>query len=396
MVVSSVVFSAEESMEATPGLEQYDNQLNIEPLWSDRVSVSFGKRYIKLRPQQFGDAVYSADWRGEVLAHQLESGELLWQKSLEGIITGGVTASDEMVLLGGAEGEVIALHPQSGELLWRSQLSSEILAPPLHGGGYVVVHSNDGYIYGLSAQTGEQQWVYQYKVPALTLRGTSSPVLSGNLVVVGLDNGRLVALDLQSGSVSWEQTIAVPQGRSELQRMVDIDATPLLIDGMLYVVSFQGRVAALEASSGRVVWIRDFSSYSGMDADHENLYVSDSEGVVYAINRQNGASLWKQEQLKALILSHPVVSQAEVIVAADDGYLYWLSRQSGELLSRISSKELVARLKGMEWNLWTDYDRSGLPEFYDEDVGINIAPQRLSDGSLLVLDNQGYLTRFSH
>lgn len=377
-------------------LAEYDNQLSTDPLWSERISVSFGKRFIKLQTIQSGNVVYSIDWRGAVYALDLDSGERLWRKEIGEIVSGGIGGTQQLLLLGTTEGEVVALDPLNGDEVWRSQLSSEILSVPLVAEGRVVVHSNDGYVYGLSASNGEQQWAYQYKVPALTLRGTSSPVYSNGLVQVGLDNGKLVALDVRSGSVRWEQTIAVPEGRSELQRMVDIDAAPIQIGDSLYVVSYQGRIAALDSASGRVIWIRDLSSYSGMVADNQNLYVSDELGHISAINLASGATIWKQKKLESLQLTRPLVKQNRLIAAAEDGYLYWMDTDSGELLSRTSVKELAARLRGLEWDLWNDYDRSGLPDFYDEDIGINAAPQLLDDGSLLVLDNQGYLTRFTY
>jgi len=384
------------SSEQQQALMAYDNVLPIEPLWSQRISVSFGKRYIKLQAMQIGDVVYSADWRGALYAVALESGELLWRHDVGDIVSGGVGGNEKLLLLGTNEGEIVALNPLDGKEIWRSQLSSEILSSPLVAEGRIVVHSNDGYVYGLSASDGKQQWAYQYKVPALTLRGTSSPIYSGGLVQVGLDNGKLVALDVKSGSARWEQTIAVPEGRSELQRMVDIDTAPLHIGNTLYVVSYQGRVAALDNMSGRVIWIRDFSSYNGMASDAQNLYVADESGDISAINLASGATLWKQQKLAGLGLTRPLISQGKLIVAARDGYLYWMDTESGELLSRTSVKALAARLRGLEWDLWDDYDRSGLPDFYDEDIGINAAPQQLDDGSLLVLDNQGHLTRFSH
>ncbi len=398
VVVSSTAMAAKKSPQLIQQemLAEFDNRLATEPLWSKRISVSLGKRFIKLQSVQSGDVLYSADWRGAVYAIDSTSGETLWQHQVGEIVSGGLTLASGLLLLGTSEGRLIALTSADGTEVWRSQLSSEILSVPLLADGHVVVHSNDGYVYGLSASDGEQLWAYQYKVPALTLRGTSAPIYTGGLVLVGLDNGKLVALDIQSGSVRWLQTVAVPKGRSELQRMVDIDATPIKVGNVVYVVSYQGRVAALDIATGRVIWIREFSSFGGMAADSESLYVSDAEGHVSAINQATGATLWTQRKLAGLELTRPLISKGVLIVAADDGYLYWLATDSGELLSRSAVKEIAARLQGMEWDLWDDYDRSALPDFYDEDIGINVAPQQLNDGSLLVLDNLGYLTRFSH
>ncbi len=398
VVVSSMAVAAKKSPQQIQQemLAEFDNRVATEPHWSKRISVSLGKRFIKLQSAQGDGVLYSADWRGVIYALDSVNGEILWQHQVGEIVTGGLTLASGLLLLGTSEGKLIALKPADGTEVWRSQLSSEILSAPLLADGHVVVHSNDGYVYGLSASDGEQLWAYQYKVPALTLRGTSAPIYAGGLVLVGLDNGKLVALDIQSGSVRWLQTVAVPKGRSELQRMVDIDAAPVKVGNAVYVVSYQGRVAALDIATGRVIWIREFSSFGGMVADSESLYVSDADGHVSAINQATGATLWTQRKFAGLELTQPLISKGVLVVAADDGYLYWLATDSGELLSRSAVKEIAARLQGMEWDLWDDYDRSALPDFYDEDIGINVAPQQLNDGSLLVLDNLGYLTRFSH
>jgi outer membrane protein assembly factor BamB len=376
-------------------LSVYDNKITLEPIWSKKLGVGYGMRYLRLVPTHDEETVYGVDWRGELFAFDKSTGEERWQIELPSHLTGGLSFGQQMVVIGGGDGSVYAIDRADGEVRWRSKVSSEVLSRSVIAGGIVVVHTNDGKVTGLNGDNGKTLWTYQYKVPVLTLRGASSPLMiDESRVVVGLANGKLVLLDVRTGVVLWEQTVATPQGRSELQRMVDVDANPLLIGNTIYTVAYQGRIAAMDVSSGRIIWTRDMSSYTGMSGDDRLLYVSDADGNVHGVDRFNGAMLWKQDKLQSLSLTEPLLFKGQLIVGAKDGYLYWLSTEDGAIVSRTAVQEIADRLLGMEWDLWEDYTGSGLPDFFKEDTGINVAPVVVDGEMLLSADNQGRITAF--
>ncbi len=315
-------------------LTEFVPVLNIREKWSKRLGDGTDELFLKLTPVVVGEVVYAAERDGHVYALELNSGDRLWKTDIDRQISGGPGAGQNLIVLGTSNGEVVALGPENGKILWTSQVSSEILAQPRTDGGVVVVRTGDGKVYGLSAPDGRQLWVYDRSEPVLTLRGTSAPLLAEGLAVTGFDNGRLVALDVQSGKQVWESRIAIPRGRSDLERMVDIDAEPVLMGDTIYVSTFQGHVAAVALRSGEVLWTRELSSHAGIGVDEQHVYISDANSHVLALNRYSGESVWQQEQLANRSITAPVSNGRYVIVCDLEGYVHWLHADYGDFIAR--------------------------------------------------------------
>src|SRR5690606_26136777 len=232
---------------------------------------------------------------------------------------------------------------ETGEVQWRAQVSSEILSPPLRSGGVVVVRTNDGKVFGLSGVTGERLWVYDRTVPALTLRGTSAPAIAAGAVIAGFDVGRVAALDLGTGRLLWETSVATARGRSELERMVDIDSDPVILDGVIYVTTYQGQLAALQLETGRILWSRAVSSHTGFTADDNHIYLTDADSHVWAFDRYTGGVAWKNEKLHARMATGPASVGDYVVVGDLQGYLHWLRKEDGEFAARtqLTKKRII-------------------------------------------------------
>jgi outer membrane protein assembly factor BamB len=305
----------------------------VSELWSYDVGPA-GSLNERLQVAVADGRAFVASGDGVLVALDAASGEPLWRRNLERPLSGGPAAGDGLVVIGSREGELFGLSADNGETLWSATLSSEILAPADIGQGVVVVRTNDGRLFALEPESGARRWVYDRNVPPLSLRGHSSPVLVGGGVVAGFDNGRLAALTLDEGTPVWEATIGVPQGRTDLERMVDIDADPVIDGTDVYAASYQGRLAALDLRTGRIGWAREISVHSGLTVDESRVYVSDDQGYIWALDRATGASVWRQDALSGLEITAPVVFGDHVVVAAGDGNLYWLSRRDGSIIDR--------------------------------------------------------------
>ncbi len=249
-------------------------------------------------------------------------------------MSGGVGAGYGLILVGTLRGEVIALDVSNGEERWRSQVGSEVLSAPAVNGDVVAVQTQDDRVLALEIDTGTQRWSYESSPAVLTLRGTSAPLLTNQLVVAGLSTGKVVALDTRGGLPVWEQRIAIPQGRSELERVVDIDGGLLLSGGTLYVASFQGRAAALELESGRILWQRDASTSAGVALGYGSVYVSQADGTVLGIDERSTTVLWSNDSLARRGLSGPEVFSSYVTVGDKEGYLHLLSQVDGRFVAR--------------------------------------------------------------
>ncbi len=303
-----------------------------------------GKYFSELRAGVEVDALYAADIEGHVWSHSLDTGKRLWSVNTKARIASGPSVSGDLVLVGTLDAEVIALKRADGSEVWRAPLSSEVLGPPVGDGNVVVARSVDGRVFGLSAADGQRLWNFDRSVPELVLRGLSKPIISGSSVIVGMENGRLVSLSLADGEAQWEQPIAVPQGRTVLDRLVDIDGDMIEGDDCLYVASFGGEVACLSPTSGEVAWRRGVKSYNALALGGGKLLVSDESGVVWALDARSGAAAWKQEGLLYRKLSPPIYFHGYVVVGDFEGYLHWLDPSDGKIVARtrLGSDPIVA------------------------------------------------------
>lgn len=326
-------------------LSKFSEEVQLEKQWSRSIGEGQGDTWNQLELAAEGDILFAADIEGLVVAMNRESGAVLWERELDKPVSGGVGAGYGLVLVGTLKGEVIALDSVNGEVKWRARVGSEVLAAPVSNGDVVVVQTQDDHLVALDAASGERRWIYESTPAVLTLRGTGAPVVTNRLVVAGLSSGKVIALDAQRGIPVWEQRVAVAQGRSELERMVDIDGGLLLSGGTLYVVTYQGQLAALDLQSGRPLWQRQASSYVGVALGFGNVYLSDASGTVEGVDERSTSALWSNESLARRQLTAPAVFSSNVAVGDLEGYLHLLSQVDGRFVGRerVDSDGLRAR-----------------------------------------------------
>lgn len=318
--------------------------IHPELWWKNTKSSGVGKSDAKLRLALSDREIVVADNKGKILALDRESGEVLWTVKTKAKITAGPALSEGRILVATDDGQVLAYQASDGKFLWCSKVTSAVLAAPLGAKGAVFVHALDGSVTALNAQNGQELWRYIAHSPSLMLRRSSSPILANNHIVVGCSNGKLVSLHRLDGMPNWEHELAIAKGRSDLQRMVDLSSDPVLGDAAVYAVSYQGQAAALKVNSGETLWDRSLSSYSGLALSNKAVFIPDSCGVLWALNRQSGKVLWKQEGLMGRQLSAPAVFYGFIVVGDEDGYLHWLLERDGSLVGRtmVDSKGIVA------------------------------------------------------
>lgn len=315
-------------------LEDFAEKVELKTLWSRGVGSGQDDRYTRLVPALAGDLIYASDIEGEVFAFDKKTGKKRWSVELDEAISAGIGLSQKALLLGSYKGEVIALSKVDGKELWRAQLSSEVLSEPVAGAGVVVATTNDGKLYGLDGETGAVKWMFESVQPILTLRGTSAPVVKGDVVYAGFDNGKVYAFEIDTGLIQWEQRVAIPKGKTELERIVDIDGTPLLAGEILLAVSFQGRLVAFSSATGRPLWAEEASSVQGPAADYGQVYIAGEQDKVQAFSLANGVNLWENADLLRRKLSPPAAWGDYVAVADLEGYLHLLDRETGIMAGR--------------------------------------------------------------
>jgi outer membrane protein assembly factor BamB len=332
--------SKEVEIDPPAQLTEFSQSLKIATAWTASVAGDDTPLRLGLTLAVQGEQVYAAGRAGEVAAFQIATGKPLWRVRTRAPLSGGPGVAGELLVVGSSDGQVIALNVADGAIKWRATVKGEVLSAPAVAADRVVVRTVDGRLRGLSASDGREQWVYEQSVPRLSLRGTSPPRIINDVVFSGFDNGKVIALNLNDGSVVWEAAIAPSRGRTELERLVDIDAGLQSIDDDLYAVGFQGRIAMLAIDSGQIWWSRDASSHRGLTVDAEKLYFSTAGGEVVAFQRRTGVELWRQDVLKNRALSAPAVHGVAVAVADFAGFVHWLDPASGALMARARSGEV--------------------------------------------------------
>ncbi len=321
-------------------------QVQPRQLWSRSIGNGSGGNYPAFRIAVEQDAVYVGAEDGDVAAYNPKTGGTIWRTDTHARLISGPSVTGDTVLLGTLDAQVIALNRADGKRLWKSDTSSEVMAPPVSDGRIVVVRSVDGRIFGLNASSGKRIWSFDRDEPSLTLRGQSAPLFEGGNALVGLDSGDVISLDSQDGKLAWEQTLSVATGRTQLDRLVDIDADLLSSPVGVFVVSYGGDIALLDPTSGQPRWKRRVKSYNGMalSGDSRTLYVTDDDGYVWALDTTTGAQVWKQEVLKYRRLSPPVWFDGFIVVGDYDGYLHWLEPSDGKIVgrTRLGSNPIIA------------------------------------------------------
>lgn len=314
-------------------------------VWKD--SIGSEAKSDPLRPQldvQDGN-VYAASHSGRVYAWNA-SGQKLWQVKTKQDITSGVTAGAGLVVFGTSKGNIVALNAKDGKTLWTKSTSASILAPALVSDQRVVVLANDGTVTATDAVTGQMSWTFDIPMPSLSIRGTSAPVLfDGNTVIVAGAAGRIYGLDLLTGVPKWERRIAVSDGTSEVQRLIDIDGDPFVSARQLYVVSYQGQLAAMNLDNQQINWVVDTSSLRAPSEGLGNIYTSTVDGKILAIDEQSGKTVWTLDALAYRGLSNPVVLGRYLIVGDSKGYLHIIEQTEGKVVGRVKTSGAISTIR---------------------------------------------------
>ena len=328
------VFSAKDEIEPAK-LEDFDQKIELSRVWSAKPASSNNSYWSKLTMAVNEQTLFAADHSGTVVALEVDTGRQQWSVDLDLPISGGLGYGDQKVVLGTIEGQVYTLNAQDGSVLWSSSVSSEVLSTPSVNSDIVVAQSIDNRIYAFDAESGEELWQHDAGAPILSVRGNSSSMILNNMVIAAFDNGKLTAFNSENGSLIWETRLAVPKGRTELERMIDIDGEPILVGDIIYSVSYQGRLGALTRGTGRNLWFQDSSSHHSPAYSDGKLFVTEAKNhSVKAYKAGNGQLLWNNDQLAYRELNGPTTFGNTVAVADAEGYLHLLDTETGVFVGR--------------------------------------------------------------
>jgi len=330
------------------------NSIKPVEVWDKSIGSGVAHYESALKPIIVEDTVYAASREGLVMAFELESGKRKWQFDLRkpagsslwqnisdvwsgdnARISGGLSYGYDKLYFGTENGDVVALS-KDGEMVWRVEVKGEVLVKPAVGEGLVVVATGAGTLVALHPDSGEQRWSFENEQPALTLRGVSEPVIEGGGVIYGSGSGHLGVLIADRGYQAWEEATGVPTGTTDLSRLADVDAKPIVIGNMVFSIAYNGSLVAQELRSGRQVWKRDYASFRNMAVAGDTLYLVDSSGRIYAIDSRNGTEKWAQFGLNKHYLTGPTIYKNYLVIGDNKGNLHWVNRETGDFVARQS------------------------------------------------------------
>lgn len=339
VVAGLAACSSEEDTVIMAPVPEVISEFTPSQQWSASVGDGVGQYFSKLQPVIAYEKIFVASRDGQVKALNPTNGEALWDVDIEGDdeiarLSGGLTASYGKLFIGSENGELFALNAETGELIWQKEVLGEVLAKPITDNNLVIVNTSRGVLEALDAETGEQVWTISTEVPNLTLRGESTPATTSGGIFWGTASGRLAAALVERGQMIWQQPIGIPKGATEIDRLVDVDGSPVILGTMLYVAGYNGQLVAIDLRSGAPAWKRNYSSAMDMATDGNQLYLVTDNDHIAAVDVRSGTEIWQNKQLENRLLTAPAIISGYLVLADTEGYVYWLDRESGEFVSQ--------------------------------------------------------------
>ncbi|MFS2222065.1 outer membrane protein assembly factor BamB [Pantoea sp. B65] len=339
------LFSGEEDVVKMAPLPTVQNQFTPEKVWSTSVGDGIGDFYSNLHPAWQDGTVFAADRHGVVKALDAADGKEKWKVDLAektgffssnrpALLSGGVTAGGEHIYIGSERAQVYALNSSDGSVAWQTKVAGEALSRPVISDGLVLIHTSNGMLQGLDQASGAVKWSVNLDMPALSLRGESAPTTAFGAAIVGGDNGRVSAVMMNQGQLIWQQRISQPSGATEIDRLSDVDTTPIVVNGVVYALAYNGNLTALDLRSGQIMWKREIGSVNDMIVDAGRIYLVDQDDRVIALSADGGVSIWRQSDLLHRNLTSPVLYNGYIVVGDSEGYLHWLNTDDGRFVAQ--------------------------------------------------------------
>ena len=338
------LFSGEEDVVKMSPLPTVENQFTPSTAWDVSVGSGIGDFYSNLHPAYADSVVYAADRKGTVKAVNADDGKEVWSVNLAekdgwfsrkpALLSGGLTIAGGHVYVGSEKAQVYALDAGTGAIVWQTTAAGEVLSRPTASDGLVLVHTSNGQLQALDENSGVVKWTVNLDMPALSLRGESAPAVAFGAAIVGGDNGRVSAVLMQQGQLIWQQRISQATGTTEIDRLSDVDTTPVIVNGVVYALAYNGNLTALDLRSGQILWKRELGSVNDFIVDGNRIYVADQNDRVLALTTDGGVTLWTQSDLLHRLLTAPALYNGSLVVGDSEGYLHWINPEDGRFVAQ--------------------------------------------------------------
>lgn len=338
------LFSGEEDVVKMSPLPTVENQFTPSTAWDVSVGNGIGDFYSNLHPAYADSVVYAADRNGTVKAVNADDGKEVWSVNLAekdgwfsrkpALLSGGLTVAGGHVYVGSEKAQVYALNSSDGSIAWQTTVAGESLSRPVVSDGLVLIHTSNGQLQALNEADGLVKWTVNLDMPALSLRGESAPATAFGAAIVGGDNGRVSAVLMQQGQMIWQQRISQATGSTEIDRLSDVDTTPVIVNGVVYALAYNGNLTALDLRSGQIMWKRELGSVNDFIVEGNRIYMVDQNDRLLALSTEGGVTLWTQSDLLHRLLTAPALYNGSLVVGDSEGYMHWIDPDNGRFVAQ--------------------------------------------------------------
>ena len=300
-------------------------------------------------PAFSGDNLFASDSSGNIKSINTSSGKVNWDIETN-FLSSGIAAGFGILIVSDLDGNVIAIDQKDGSELWSVNVKGEVLAPAAIDAKFIIVKTGSGDLMALDKITGEIKWSYRSKLPTLTIRGSSSPVIFENQIYATFDNGRLGVFQIDSGFPVWDGAISYVSGASELENIIDADSNPVIDSGLVFTTNYQGNLNIFDIAQKRSVWTAEASSFHSPVVLRGMMAVVESDSSIKSFSMKTFEESWSIDDYSNRLLSNPISFNGYMVVGDLEGFIHIIDPLNGKTISRkkISKKPIKSLISRSE------------------------------------------------
>lgn len=342
--------------QGTAGARPGHPALSASPqlVWSAPIGAGDSRRArLTTDPVIQGNRIYTLDAHARVQATSTE-GAPLWSTDITPDNSPRATASGGALAVGGGQvfvasafAVVVALDADTGTETWRTTFDAPLTGSPALHGGTVYVTAIDSTLWALDAATGRIQWTLPGTPSLSTVSRGAAPAIAGDLVIFPTQSGELTAVRRSNGQLTWTTAAVGRRTGSALSTISAITGDPVVDGNRIYAANQSGRVFALDARTGAMIWSANEAAVSPVWPVGGSVFLISDENRLLRLDAADGSVIWAQQlplfttdrvrRRLAIFPQHgPVLAGGKLWVSSGDGTLRGFDPASGATLSEIA------------------------------------------------------------
>lgn len=330
---------------------------SLKKVWSaDAGEGSRSRLPLTAQPVVLGQSIFTLDTDSKLSSFSTEDGKRRWSVDVrdpneeDPVISGGIAADGGMVYVTAGYDELVAVDAGKGEIKWRAPLTSPSRAAPTVAGSHVFVTTMSNSVLAVNTADGKVEWEFSGLGQNTGLIGAASPAATDDMVVPAFSSGEIYALRSGNGSVAWSDNLSNTVRLGGMTGLSDIRGLPVIEDGIVYAISFGGKMAAINLNSGDRVWSKDITGAKTPWVAGNRIFLISSESQIVSLDKEKGTVLWvsqlarfkdKEDKTGPIIWTGPILAGGRLMAFSSDGRVAEVDPGKGTLISEWGSGDDV-------------------------------------------------------